>query len=319
MSGRNRFKDHLREWNNLVTTYEATRAGFVSIALEKNRKATPFVEEARALRNIAAKVKDADDLAGKKDIYPAMLTASGLSEKALNHLTEDDKEKAIKNLIDKFLKPAGKEFIDELVYRFLLTRGDSLGGAMRNLAGTLGERKFFRSVIATLSIQGIPFLYLEKSSKKWRKGISADLTIDENCKGLYWQKKKKDRLLLLNRTSPIVGKMVDLILLDGRYDETGGSFFSVPENYVALGELKGGIDPAGADEHWKTADTALARIRSSFSRFSVAPSLFFVGAAIEKSMAKEIYRQLEQGILTNAANLTDENQLASICSWLCDL
>ncbi len=29
------------------------------------------------------------------------------------------------------------------------------------------------------------------------------------------------------------------------------------EKTLMLGELKGGIDPAGADEHWKTANTVL--------------------------------------------------------------
>jgi len=57
-------------------------------------------------------------------------------------------------LIEKFLKPAGIDFIDELIYRFLLTRGDTLGGSMRNLAGSLGERKFNRTLISTLKIQG---------------------------------------------------------------------------------------------------------------------------------------------------------------------
>ena len=37
-------------------------------------------------------------------------------------------------------------------------------------------------------------------------------------------------------------------------------------SYMALGELKGGIDPAGADEHWKTARTALSRIHEAFAR-----------------------------------------------------
>jgi hypothetical protein len=34
---------------------------------------------------------------------------------------------------------------------------------------------------------------------------------------------------------------------------------------IALGELKGGIDPGGADEHWKTAQAAFNRIRQAFT------------------------------------------------------
>jgi type II restriction enzyme len=92
-----------------------------------------------------------------------------------------------------------------------------------------------------------------------------------------------------------------------------------PETYLALGELKGGIDPAGADEHWKTANSALDRIRKGFTKSRLAPKTFFVGAAIERSMSQEIYRQLQEGILSNAANLTNKNQTVSICKWLINL
>lgn len=84
------------------------------------------------------------------------------------------------------------------------------------------------------------------------------------------------------------------------------------KNYIVMGELKGGIDPAGADEHWKTARAALDRIRSSFKKVYIA----FIGGAIEKAMAEEIYSQLQTGMLDYAANLTNDNQLSSFCDWL---
>ncbi len=83
-----------------------------------------------------------------------------------------------------------------------------------------------------------------------------------------------------------------------------------------LGELKGGIDPAGADEHWKTANTALERIRTGFTNAGYNVKTSFVGAAIEHAMAEEIYAQLKNGTLSNAANLTDPNQLTEYCNWI---
>ena len=94
---------------------------------------------------------------------------------------------------------------------------------------------------------------------------------------------------------------------------------STPTNYIALGELKGGIDPAGADEHWKTANTALDRIRKAFAQSSVIPKTFFVGAAIENSMSEEMYSQLINGTLSNAANLTNEKQVYSLCQWIVNI
>jgi hypothetical protein len=92
-----------------------------------------------------------------------------------------------------------------------------------------------------------------------------------------------------------------------------------PAAYVALGELKGGIDPAGADEHWKTAGTALSRIRVAFARYVPVPPTFFVGGAVAARMASEIWTQLEDGTLQNAGNLNDMDHVASVCRWLVGL
>lgn len=50
-------RDHLQSADELVTTYQATRAGFVALALEKNRRATPYVAEARGLQEAASIAK----------------------------------------------------------------------------------------------------------------------------------------------------------------------------------------------------------------------------------------------------------------------
>lgn len=317
------YNEHIKKWEDLVTTPDATRKGFIAIAYEKNIKGTPFIEEAKSLRILSAKAKKPQGLLKLKDIYPSLLTASGLSEKALGHLSEENKTEAISNLIEKFLEPAGKDFIDELVYRFLLTKGDALGGIMRNLAGSLGEKKLIRGLISSHSLKGINFKYLHNQSKSWIDGSSSDTTIEENTKGLYWQTNKNHRTLLFNLTPPFISKNVDLCLFDGEFTEfnniNGDSIHKTPDKYIALGELKGGIDPAGADEHWKTANTALDRIRTAFTRHKLNPHTFFIGAAIEKSMAQEIFSQLQSKTLTNAANLTVDTQLVSICHWICGL
>lgn len=313
------YKEHITQWSDLVTTYEATRAGFISIAFEKNIKATPFVEEAKSLKIIALKAKKPKDLLNLTDIYPSLLTASGLSNKSLNHLTKENKDEAIKNLIEKFLEPAGEKFIDELVYRFLLTRGDTLGGKMRNIAGFIGEKKLVRSIIASLSIKNRDFMYLNSKSKSWIVGEYEDLTIEENVKGLCWRNSKGQRTILFNITPSIVNNNIDICIFDCSYDIVSKEILDNPEKYIALGELKGGIDPAGADEHWKTANTALERIRNSFNEHKFNPLTFFIGAAIEKSMAKEIFLQLEKNILSNVANLTNDTQLKSIANWICEI
>jgi len=56
-----------------------------------------------------------------------------------------------------------------------------------------------------------------------------------------------------------------------------------------LGELKGGIDPAGADEHWKTGNTALNRIRESFAKHNLKIDTSFTKGPFTPKMATEIF------------------------------
>lgn len=157
-------KKILPSYKALITTHEQTRAGFISFALEKNRRSTPFIEQAKAFRILASRAKKAEDLLDMEEIRSPMLTASGLSDKALNYFTDEDKDKAIHELIENFLKPAGDKFVDEAVYRFLLIRGDSLGGRMRNVVGALAQQKFVRCFISTLSVMGISFRWYDDHS-----------------------------------------------------------------------------------------------------------------------------------------------------------
>ena len=51
------YKSHLTSSKDLETTYESVRAGFVAQALEKNKRATPMVLEAKALKSKISKLK----------------------------------------------------------------------------------------------------------------------------------------------------------------------------------------------------------------------------------------------------------------------
>ena len=95
---------------------------------------------------------------------------------------------------------------------------------------------------------------------------------------------------------------------------SGTALFAAAERGTE--ELKGGVDPAGADEHWKTTRSALARIRTAFAESEAHPPLFFIGAAIVRTMAGELWRGLENNTFANAANLTDDGQLAAVAQWI---
>lgn len=313
------FRTHLQSSADLVTPYEATRAGFVALALEKNRRATPYVAQARALQEAASHANTPADLLRIGGIKTGLLTAAGLSDKALVYLTDADKADAILGLIKNFLEPAGAKFVEELVYRFLLTRGDTLGGSMRNIGGTMAQRKLTRAILSTLTIAGIKYRWQSARNRQWTAMTGDDADIELSLRGIQWQRDGRNRTLLYNLTVPFVKNNVDLCLFELAPDELDKIRYARPDSYIALGELKGGIDPAGADEHWKTGRTALERIRQAFQQTGAAPATFFIGAAIERKMAEEIWGQLDAGVLNNAANLTNEMQVASVSRWLCTL
>ena len=163
------YRRHLNSSEDLETTYEAMRAGFVALALEKNHRATPFIVEARALQEAASHAKNPVDLLKVKGIENGLLTAAGLSDKAATHLQSEDKITAIRELIKNFLEPAGAKFVEELVFRFLLIRGDTLGGSMRNVGGVLAQRKLTRAILSTLRMAGIALLAgIQESSLRKR-------------------------------------------------------------------------------------------------------------------------------------------------------
>lgn len=313
------YRSHLRSSDDLVTSYEATRAGFVALALERNRRATPYVAEARALQEAASQAKTPTDLLAINGIEAGLLTAAGLSDKALGHLMAEDKAEAIKGLIKNFLEPAGEKFGEELVFRFLLTRGDTLGGSMRNIGGILAQRKLTRAIISTLMIAGIGYRWQHAKTRQWADMTDDDAEIELSLRGLSWERNGEPRTLIYNLTVPLVKSNVDICLCNLGPDKLLAVGYPSASSYLALGELKGGIDPAGADEHWKTARAALDRIREAFAKTGNSPHTFFIGAAIEKRMASEIWEQLERGVLTNAANLNNSNQIAAVSRWLCRL
>ena len=124
---------------------------------------------------------------------------------------------------------------------------------------------------------------------------------------------------MYNLTVPGIGgrnKNVDIVVLNLSIEDISAKalkdVMADAKTLHLMGELKGGIDPAGGDEHWKTARGALERIREAYKKAYV----IYAGAAIEKSMSKEIFTQLQTGQLDYAANITNADQLATLCAWV---
>lgn len=289
---------YIEKSSDLQTSHEDIVKGFLSQALTKTEKATPYIEQARTLSNALGNIKKIDDILNLKEWRNEIIAAAGFSDKGKSKLTSEELDLAIESVFSKLLLISENNLKEEIIYRFLLTKGDTLGGSMRNYTGASAGSK-----LSSLIKQN-----LENTDTK--------IKITSNSSGKIQRIEWTNRILLFDVKPKFINKNIDLILLSALEDKPFAEILETPSCYIACGELKGGIDPAGADEHWKTANSALGRIREAFEK---SPSLFFIGAAIEASMAEEIYIQLEDGRLTHAANLNNEAQLSDLVDWLVNL
>ncbi|MFZ2724959.1 MAG: AvaI/BsoBI family type II restriction endonuclease [Methylococcaceae bacterium] len=312
---------YINKPEDLQTTYEETKNGFLALSLRKSKEACFYIEKAKAFKHIISAYNNPNELIKVRSIQYTLCEAAGVSTKARSYLKQHDIELILSEFSEEFLIPAGCNFIDELVHRYLLTLGDALGGRMRNIVGSIAGEKLTQQIIAALHVRNYKFAYFDKRANIWLNGETFRTEITPDIKAIRWQIDDKTRLLCYDLTVPIVKKNIDIVIfnndeVDITHSKQFNTFKNNPNHYLTLGELKGGIDPAGADEHWKTANTALNRIRDAFEKNNANINTVFIGAAIESAMAKEIYEQCVSGKLNNCANLTKDNQLVEVCDWL---
>jgi hypothetical protein len=285
---------------DLVTSREATRDGFLSQAFHKTQIASPYIIQARQLRDELQQSADPQSVVNNPGIYNELVASAGFSDKAVDYISEHELREAVLEVLEAIHEQAQTDWREEILYRFLLTKGDSLGGTMRNTTGASAQVKFVEAILDALHLNG-----LSPSIQQ--------APIKQKVQTIGWP----SRLLLFDKKPPLIGNSVDVILLKRLPAASVSMLLGQPTNYIACGELKGGIDPAGADEHWKTASSALERIRRKFPENT--PKLFFAGAAIEQAMATEVFSQLRSGLLAHAANLNVPHQLSDLATWLVGL
>jgi type II restriction enzyme len=178
---------------DLITSDEETRAGFIEFALEKNRRSKPFIESAKSFKYFACKASTPKELKKIPEIRLPLITASGLSDKAMQYFTEADINIAIDELIKNFLEPASKDFVDEVVYRYLLIKGDSFGGSIRNAIGALAEQKFIRCLLSVMNTMSVYYYWLPSGKESaWQKQPPDDYGIENSLKAISWNRKGKE-------------------------------------------------------------------------------------------------------------------------------
>jgi len=279
-------------FSDLVTTKEATVGGFSWQAKEKLKRADDFFRHADYFSSKAKTIKSVGDIKSDPNLFEFVIASCMLSKKSLTHLSPETQDKIISQLID-FTNLSNPDYLKSLERRYFLTSGDSLGGTMRNVVGKFAQEKLSNLIFKKLQDNKKNPQIIYSSAKK--------------ITGIRWD----GRMVIFDKKPNFIGKSIDLIVIKGRSAEIAD--LEKPADYLCCGELKGGIDPAGADEHWKTAKTALERIHTAFtSKSFTPPKLVFLGAAIEAAMSQEIFELISSGWLSGAANINYEDQLNEV-------
>jgi hypothetical protein len=331
---------HLQSANALSTSTASLCRLRTTAAVEDKRWRSDVELRARVLETKVRQALTPADLLDIPEVEGGLLTAAGFSREVLLPLDQTQRRQIMADFVENVLQPAGSGFVETLLADFVEQSVRMAQITPQRTMQAWSQRQLAQCVVAELSLAGRMFQWLQRGQNRWRAGKTLwDCT---HVEALAWIAGNLPRILVFNLSVPFTahednviqteasseswpaGHKVDICLLHSTPEQYRSkaeqpNVVRDAELYVALGELKGGIDPAGADEHWKTANTHLGRIRRSFGALPSTPQLFFIGNAIEASMAGEIWNQLESGELANAANLTDDRQAVSLVSWLCSL
>lgn len=278
---------------DLITSKESTIAGFEWQAEQKLIKAGEFDDRADRFLLSADEIKDIATIRNDPELFEFCIAACLISKKSLTHLPAKTQDDILAKLIN-LDRLGDSKYLRELERRYYLSSGDSLGGSMRNVVGQDAQNTLSTRIVERLYGNG-QTPQVERNSSKTK------------IKSITWGQ----RSVVFDRKPEFIGNSVDIIVVRNQSALTGQ--IEDPLDYSCCGELKGGIDPAGADEHWKTARSALGRIRGVFDEqgFEI-PNLVFIGRAIEPAMASEIYGLLESNWLAGAANVNYQDQVDEV-------
>lgn len=198
--------------------------------------------------------------------------------------------------------------------------GASVDGSWRNEVGRLA----YTEVVGSL----LRYLYGKNLLSSVIYDLKGPIIEDEDDDGVAISKDNQlaageDFLAYLREaeTNRVVYKAIELqngyqVLLnrqviwmdaEGKSYKIGPDLSSVSDvgTFVWGGELKGGADPSGSDEHWKTAKSAFDRILDAANATGrPKPKLSFIATILVDRVAREAALWVQQGKLTSVYNLT---------------
>ena len=206
--------------------------------------------------------------------------------------------------------------------------GDSLGGSWRNEVGRLAWVEVITPLAVHLHRQGylgsisysLKGAIVESGTEaQGEPGMVHTLTLTDSTDlepelaVLEEQRLVYRELSLRNGNRLLLNRQITWTDPEGQAHRIGPDLFasSGGDDMLWGGELKGGADPAGSDEHWKTATQAFNRILFACeSTGRPKPPLSFIATILVERVAREAAEWIQRGKLESVYNLT---QIAEDC------
>ena len=199
--------------------------------------------------------------------------------------------------------------------------GESIGGSWRNEVGRLAYVEVVGSLLRYLHDRGclstvtydLKGSLVAETEYEEEEFIARDNQLTDSVdllarlEAIQANRVVYKTISLLNGNELRLNRQIEWIDHEGIRYRIGPdlSAFSVGDVLTWGGELKGGADPAGSDEHWKTATRAFERILDAVEKTGKPkPKLSFIATILVDRVAREAAIWIQQGKLTSVYNLT---------------
>jgi hypothetical protein len=203
----------------------------------------------------------------------------------------------------------------------LANLGESIGGSWRNEVGRLAYAEVIGSLLRYLHDKG----YLAAITYDLKGQLTGEAEEDEertiskdnvladssdfphHLETIEANRVVHKRIALRNGNDLLLNRQIEWIDHEGNSHKIGPDLSAfLPDNTLTWGgELKGGADPAGSDEHWKTATRAFDRILDASEKTGrPKPKLSFIATILVDRVAREAALWIREGKLTSVYNLT---------------
>jgi hypothetical protein len=202
--------------------------------------------------------------------------------------------------------------------------GDSLGGTSRNEVGRVALMRIINPLVRYLhargqlssikySLKGRIVIDDEDDSegigavKRRQLKITAETKLDELLESFETHRVLYHEVQTTNGSRLLFNRQLNWRDDEGKKYKVGPDLLSQVGDVDMrwAGELKGGADPAGSDEHWKTATQALQRILEAAEKTKrPKPMLSFIATILVDRVARDAHSWIAAGRLTSVYNLT---------------